>query len=528
MKITAAPLLSIVCFLGTVDHLEGYRILGVIPTPSYSHQIPYRRLWLELVKRGHEVVLITTNPIPTNVTNLTQIDVSGSYANLRQINFMQRYFAGETWMTFITKELRPLSLILANTVLNNTELKKMYAPDSNVHFDLVIMEMLFTPALYVLAHRFNAPLIGVTSLGVVSYNEFALGGVVQPSQEYSWELESKAGTNLPFWKRLRNFVQMWNCVYVFYRDIIPAHQALAEQYFGKNTPPVMDILKNSSLLFVNQAEALTPARPKFANMISFTSLHVKSNPDPLPADLKRFLNDAPAGFIYFCLGSNTMSSDLPPEVLQIFIDVFAKLPYKVVWKFEKELPGKPKNVYTAKWLPQHSILAHPKIKLFIYQGGLQSTEEALHFEVPLIGMPIMMDQFYQVGRMATLGAAVKLDVATMTRDELGGAIQEVITNKSYKQKMSELKVIVNDNPYDLGEHLAWWAEYVIRHKGALHFRSNLAKQPWYQRCDMDIVVFLSIVAFIVLSNLASLIAKIIVRVYKLSHTCPVAQKQKLS
>lgn len=47
---------------------------------------------------------------------------------------------------------------------------------------------------------------------------------------------------------------------------------------------------------------------------------------------------------------------MPKEIKRIFCNVFAKLPYKVIWKYEEDLSEKPKNVYIGKWLPQQSIL----------------------------------------------------------------------------------------------------------------------------------------------------------------------------
>ncbi|XP_076231313.1 uncharacterized protein LOC143177325 [Calliopsis andreniformis] len=528
MKITVATLLSIACFLGAVEHIQGYKILAIIPTPSYSHQIPYRALWEKIVKRGHELVLVTTNPFPTNLTNFKQIYVDGTYSDLRKIDFIQQRFEGKDWLNFIDEYMLPLGLTFCEHVFKNTEVKKMYAPESNQKFDLVIAEMLLMPSIYAFAHRFNAPLIGVTSLGTMAMNEHALGGIVLPSHDYTWEMVANTGLNLPFWKRLKNFVQLWSRVYYVYRDFVPAHQQLAEKYLGKDIPPVIEILKNTSLVFVNQPDALTPAKPKLPNMISFTSFHVQKNPDPLPEDLKRFLDEATEGFIYFSLGSNAMSSDLPKEVLQIFIEVFAKLPYRVVWKFEEELSGKPKNVYTANWLPQQSVLAHPKIKLFIFQGGLQSSEEAIHFGVPLLGLPILADQDYQTIRIDALGVGKRLEILTLKKEELESAIRELITNKIYKQKMLELRTTINDQPYDVVENLAWWVEYVIRNKGAPYYRSSLIKQPWYQRLDMDIIVFLTIVGFIIISKAISIISAIIVYACKQWRTCPSGQKQKLS
>ncbi|XP_076644979.1 uncharacterized protein LOC143354610 [Halictus rubicundus] len=512
-----------------VRQADPARILALVPTPSYSHQIPYRRLWLELHERGHEIVLVTANPIPNmNSTTFKQIDVTGMYKDVRVLDFIKLRFDKVDWLTFVEEELFEMADNFAEHVLNHTDMKPIYAPNSNEKFDLVMVEMLAVPATYAFAHRFNAPLIGLSSLGIMSLTEHALGGVVLPSHEYTWEMEANAGTSQPFWRRLLNFLKLSRFLYLVHRDLYPRQQKLAEKYFGTNVPPMLDIQKNTSLIFVNQADAIVPARPKLANMITFTSFHVEKNQRPLPEDLKRFMDSATEGFIYFSLGSNARSADMPKETLQVFLDVFAKLPYKIVWKFEKDMPNKPDNIFVGKWFPQQSILAHPNIKMFIYQGGLQSSEEAVHFSVPLLGFPILADQDYQVLRMQALGVAKYMEITTVTREELDAAIREIITNKQYKQRIVELQQLVNDNPYNMAEHLAWWAEYVIRHKGAPHLRSNLAHQPWYQRCDMDIVIFLTTVAVLIVMNVSGIIAKFAVRFYNGYRRVCTLRKEKVS
>ncbi|XP_043256096.1 uncharacterized protein LOC122399462 [Colletes gigas] len=531
MKFNVASVFSIACVLCVVRQLECARILAIVPTPSYSHQIPYRPLWIELNKRGHEVVLVTANPIPDlNLTNFTQINVGESYTAIRQHNFIQLRFEQMTWLDFAYSHMWDMANNFLEPVFNNTDVKKLYAPNSGREFDIVLAEVLFMPAIGVFAHRFKVPMIELTSLGMVGFNEHILGGIVLPSHESTWEMEANTGPNLPFSKRLHNYVSLWHSIYDAYRRLVPSQQKLAEKYFGTGLPLITDILKEkTSLVFVNQADAIAPARPKLANMITFTSFHVDEKPKPLPQDLKRFVDSASKGFIYFNLGSNAMSSDLPNETLQVFLDVFAKLPYKVVWKFEKELPGKPDNVFIGSWLPQQSILAHPNLKLYIYQGGLQSTEEAVHFTVPLLGLPVLADQDYQVRRMEALGVCKVLEITTIQRGELESAIREVMTDKKYKENMIRLKDTVYDRPYNLVEHLAWWTEFVIRHDGAPHLRSSLAKQPWYQYCDMDIVVFLTIVACIVIAIAFTVIIKFIGCLHSLLRPgLPQNQKQKVS
>lgn len=123
-------------------------------------------------------------------------------------------------------------------------------------------------------------IVGLSSLGMITLNEFILGGLVLPSHEYTWEMEANTGTNLPFFKRLSNFVTMWSFLYNVNFNIFFFQQKLAEKYLGP-LPPLTDIMKNTSLIFINEIDILSPARPKLPNMISFNFFHVSDNPTPL-------------------------------------------------------------------------------------------------------------------------------------------------------------------------------------------------------------------------------------------------------
>ncbi|KAK9296114.1 hypothetical protein QLX08_009785 [Tetragonisca angustula] len=522
MKRNITNLFFVLCVLCVAEHIECYRILAAIVTPSYSHQIPFRRLWLELHKRGHEVVFITTDPIPNiNSPNFTQIDIGHAYKAVGTLNFVQMRFNGKQWLQLMQENFM-IRTYFMEYIFNNTEFKKMYAPDSDTKFDIFLTEYSCRLAAVGIAHRFNVPIIGLSSLGLASWDEHVLGGVVLPSHESTWEMGANAGPNLPFLKRLWNFVSLWRYLHFLYTEYVPINQQLAEKYLGP-LPPLIDIMKNkTSMVFINQAIAITPARPRFANAISFTSSHIQKKLPPLPKDLQEFVDGAENGFIYFSLGSNAKSSDLPVEIRRVFCDVFAMLPYRIVWKYEKDLPGKPDNVYTAKWLPQQTLLAHPNVKLFMYQGGLQSSEEAIHFGVPVLGFAIFADQDYQVGRMEALGVGKSLEITTVTKEELESSIIELITNKEYKERMINTRNIIEDTPYDIVKNLAWWTEYVIRTKGAPHLRSSIAFQPWYQRYNLDVIVFLTIVIFLIASSTLYLIAKLFVQLHR-----QITQPQKL-
>jgi glucuronosyltransferase len=74
-------------------------------------------------------------------------------------------------------------------------------------------------------------------------------------------------------------------------------------------------------------------------------------------NLKKFLDEAKDGFIYFSMGSNFNGSKLREDKRKALMSAFSELPQRVVWKFEVNSPPEtPPNVLVSKWLPQSDIL----------------------------------------------------------------------------------------------------------------------------------------------------------------------------
>ena len=72
---------------------------------------------------------------------------------------------------------------------------------------------------------------------------------------------------------------------------------------------------------------------------------------------KTFADEAKSGFIIFTLGSLVKVSSMPNETLRAFINTFTKLPQRVIWKWEAEIPlNLPPNIMMTNWLPQQDLL----------------------------------------------------------------------------------------------------------------------------------------------------------------------------
>lgn len=72
--------------------------------------------------------------------------------------------------------------------------------------------------------------------------------------------------------------------------------------------------------------------------------------------MEEFIRGAEHGVILFSLGTVASDRDLPIETRQIFRNVFAKIPQRVMWKFGEHVDGISDNVMISDWIPQADVL----------------------------------------------------------------------------------------------------------------------------------------------------------------------------
>ncbi|VEN46987.1 unnamed protein product [Callosobruchus maculatus] len=474
------------CGLWTFTHCA--RILGVFQMPTFSHQIVYQAIWQELALRGHHVTIITSHPLKDHkLTGLKEVDVSEATLKAKQENSFVGFMLKEQNVYSRVQNLFEVHYRLAEAVLSDKAFIEIYNA-SGAQFDVVLAETLVSPTLYALAAKLKAPLVGVSSLGAWIGVHYAIGNPSPPSL-YSDML-------LPFHRQMTFSEKVVSTVYYIWVryylnfEALPKCDQIARKYLGNDIPYIQDIEKNMSLLLLTTNPILYEPRPNVPTVISMEQMHIKPV-KPLPKDLKQFLDNAKEGVVYFSLGSNVKSINIPEKLRKVLIEAFAELPYKVLWKFEADdLPGKPENVLIGKWIPQQDVLAHPNVKVFVTQCGLQSVEEAVARGVPMVGMPFIADQTRNIQRLSEEGAAVGLEHTTLTKEEFKNAIFEVVNNPKYKQNVKRLGEIWVDHPLPSLNRTIWWIEYVIRHKGTKHLRSPTADVSWFEYLLIDVILVL--------------------------------------
>ena len=232
---------------------------------------------------------------------------------------------------------------------------------------------------------------------------------------------------MTFVQRLGNIAMtIFEAVYmnIFY---YPQQNEIYKASFPDPKPSFDDAMKNVNLVLLNSHFTLSYPRPFVPNMIEVGGLHINRVPNPLPKDIKDFLDNAKDGVVYFSMGSNIQSTTMPAEKSDALLKTFGKLKQKVMWKWENDkLPGKPDNVFIKSWWPQDDILAHPNVKVFITHGGLLGSTEAIYHGVPVIGIPIFGDQELNMARAQRAGYGLTVNYRNLTEDALSWALNEVL------------------------------------------------------------------------------------------------------
>ncbi|XP_028133814.1 UDP-glucosyltransferase 2 [Diabrotica virgifera virgifera] len=467
---------------------SGARILAVIGNPSFSHQLFYRPIWLELAKRGHDIVLLTTDPMPEVPANIKQIDWHFAYEIRHNKYDLAKRMKDCNFNIFtIMNSFQEVFHDIVDEELSSPEVQVLIRNETE-YFDLVITEYL--PAtLTAFSERFKCSFVTVFSTEVGNSYHQVLGNmlnpVLYPEHMASYEI------NLNFEQRLSSTLYwLYNS---FYKQSSwdKMNDALLKKHFGQ-LPPLRDIVRNVSVVLVNSHHVFSskPMGPGFIRIGG--GLHV-SQKNELPQDIKSFLDSAAEGVIYFSLGTNVRSSNIQQDILNKFLNVFKRLPYKILWKLDADIPDIPANIKIFKWVPQQDVLRHKNIKLFITQCGAQSMEESILAEVPLLVIPFISDQKMNAQKIVNRGLGIEIDRTTMTDQLLYESIMELINNESYKRRVKKTAILLKDEPMSGLEKAIWWIEYVIRHKGAKHLWHPNLDLPLYKYFLLDVFAFLLLV-----------------------------------
>ncbi|XP_062553447.1 UDP-glycosyltransferase UGT5-like isoform X2 [Armigeres subalbatus] len=470
---------------------DSSRILGVFVFPSRSHWMMIDAILNGLLDRGHHVTAIANYPLSRKHDNYTDIRVAPIYDFWKKSVSVDSLFdlteisIHQMLMGF----LFPIGLQTAEHGFTRDNVREFIQND-NSHFDLLLAEQFFQESYLMFAHKYKVPIVTVGSFGFGHY----MGPIMGMMNMYSHVPHEF----LHYMDKMTFSQRMYNTGVSLYEQLLrsiyyrPRQNAMAQEHFKHlpgPLPKITDIERNISVILLNSYYPLTTARARVPGMVQVGGLHIKEA-KALPEDLQKFLDGAKHGAIYFSLGTNVKSSDMPREKLEAILKVFRSLKQRVVWKYEDQsIKGLPSNVLIKSWMPQNDILAHPNVKLFITHGGLLGTQEGVYRAVPMLGIPVYADQHLNMNKAVAGGYAIRLYFPNVTETSLRWALNELLNNPSYQKNIDRVSLVFRDRQVSALDESIYWVEYVIRHEGAPQLRSAGLDLPWFSFALLDVLAF---------------------------------------
>uniref|UniRef100_A0A182Q3D3 UDP-glycosyltransferases domain-containing protein n=1 Tax=Anopheles farauti TaxID=69004 RepID=A0A182Q3D3_9DIPT len=477
MKLALGTVVCAAAFGTLITQIQCANILVLMSVVSQSHFIWIRPIVNRLGEGGHNVTVLSVNVDPRSPKNVTYIHLENSYNTLygngtatARNDILKR---SNEMPPAATISFYQFGLLGCEGAVTSQGLQQLLRYPSDFRFDLVVYDFTCGPCLLGLLHKFHyPPLVSVTGFGVPQFTERLVGG--HKAASYIPHFTQLTDNPMPFGQRFLNtLVHLFDAVYRW-AVFMPRLTQIAQRGFDYQLPDLTELEQRTLIMLTNSNPALDPPESLPPNVIPVGGLQIVE-PKPLAPELATFIANAPKGAILFAMGTNFRSKMFTRERQAMFLEAFALLPeYHVLWKFDDDqLPRQASpNVLVRPWLPQNDILAQPRLRAFITHCGLMSTQEATYHAVPMIGIPIYVDQHLNLHRTVQAGAGVKLDLATLTTASVLSALRVVLENDSYRQAIEKRSALFRDQPDKPLDRAIWWMEWALRHPQEDRLRSS--------------------------------------------------------
>ncbi|XP_059131163.1 UDP-glucuronosyltransferase 2A2 isoform X2 [Peromyscus eremicus] len=465
-----------------------------------SHWLNIKILLEELIQRNHSVTVLASsetlfiNSSPDAFVHFEEIPVSYTKSNIDElIEHMIALWLDHrptplTMWTFY-KELGKLhetfyqiNIEICDGVLNNpTLMAKLQDHDFNVLIadpvticgDLVALK-LGIPFVYTL--RFS-PAFTV---------ERHCGKIPAPTSYVPAAL-SELTDQMSFGERVKNTISYSLQDYIF-QSYWGRWNSYYSRVLGRPTT-LCETMGKAEIWLMRTYWDFEFPRPYLPNFEFVGGLHCKPA-KPLPKEMEEFVQSSGEhGVVVFSLGS--MVKNLTEEKACLIASALAQIPQKVLWRYKGKIPATlGSNTRLFDWIPQNDLLGHPKTRAFITHGGTNGIYEAIYHGIPMVGVPMFADQPDNIAHMKAKGAAVEVNMNTMTSEDLLSAVRTVINDPFYKENAMRLSRIHHDQPVKPLDRAVFWIEFVMRHKGAKHLRVAAHDLTWFQYHSLDVIGFL--------------------------------------
>ncbi|XP_068142770.1 UDP-glucosyltransferase 2 [Drosophila tropicalis] len=318
-------------------------------------------------------------------------------------------------------------------------------------------------------------------------------------------------TELPkkmnYWHRILNHVMYLGESFIRWSVVVPVlNNALQKPY---ETPSVQLMLLNTHPV-LDYVQNLPP------NIIEVGGLHISSTTEAMPEYIEEFMEQYLDCIIYINLRYIDLMNGLGPDAVIQMIKSYPDCGF--IWNAHNlaQLPEKLPNLLMCDNINQHNILAQFQIKAFLNHGDSFSLQDAIYYAVPLIVLPLILEEFNNAQRIRERALGVVLNPSEFTLDSFVKPLKSVLNDATYTDALYQSQIKFRNRPQSPVELAIWHAEQLISEP---HMYKYLAQpdtfgQNYFVNHSLDVLTlpFFLLITFVL--NLMFLIYQVY-EVYKL-------------
>uniref|UniRef100_A0A6P4F0I0 UDP-glucuronosyltransferase 1-8 n=1 Tax=Drosophila rhopaloa TaxID=1041015 RepID=A0A6P4F0I0_DRORH len=508
-------LLPVFLFLGTFCPSKAANILCLVSTAQHNNPGWSKPLVDALVANGHTLLVISTAPNPEPKK---QVDGLLYYHLPNDYDVMKKHFIREDTQEY--QEMMTLKQLLVwyevllgscRSILNSGTMNSLMpelTAQLAVDFDLIITDV--THGMECLMDAVpmwrSKPVLGL-SAGKLTPDLISLvqaENTISPARtpHYISEMPKK----MSFWNRLHNHIMYYAEPLIRLVVINPVLNGLVTtenaypnlQLVLLNTHPVLDYVQN-----------LPPG------VIEVGGLHIKSEVNPLPTYIQEFTEKFIDGIVYINM---PYIEYMKGQGRQALIKMILNNPScGFIWNVEqlKQMPPEISNLLTLNVNQplQQDILAKPSVKGFLNHGDSFSLLEAVHNGVPLIVLPLKLEEFNNAQRVMERKLGVVVQTNGFNQKTLSNALKQILDDESFTNALYQAQLKFRTRPQSALKLALWHVEQLIREP---RFYKDFAQtealtQNFFVAHSVDVMIVPFIILLAVAVNLGHLVIVLFTR-----------------
>jgi len=318
--------------------------------------------------------------------------------------------------------------MMFNLIIKNYEpMYKTLAPIFQQHSpDMLLIDRAVAPAMD-LAQQMNIPYIIQTQF---------LGNLVKTSSKYP-RFGTSYSIKMNIWQRCLNFLKPP----LFTLYFLPSMKKLNQVCLKCNPSKNWNNPFEQHLLIVGTSFGIEIPRP-LPPLVQMVGPIFPKTIEPLSPSLNQWLEEGEE-VVYMAFGT---LATIKPWQAKALVEGLTDTRFRVLWSLPKNqqsiLPSLPSSFRIEHFVSQQAVLSHPGVRVFVSHCGMNSINEALYWEKPILALPFFGDQYYNAARVVDLGVALKLNKEKFDTAEVRCKIDALLNMESYRNAAHRMSVIL--------------------------------------------------------------------------------------